>query len=298
MLCGVVLLLLAPRSLSSGLKGAASMEELPQPPGVGSCVLIDNSDAQGSAEPLQVVSCSEPHDGEVTMTWPAFVRPSGDTAAPPQRANWTAMGSSNRFTYFLCDGWNSDYLGIPLSFKGFLETSPPVFAGGPVYASTDKQYNRFSWSACVIRPALTAERYVGSIRGAGDHLSRARPSVFMPCLTVGRFAETEMVFADCSTQHRVEVIGVDRDPKSAVPDDEALAACRELVSTVTGAADPTFGGRLQIKVGSVGARTMTAAQVVDPDPVHAQDCMVELTIDGMLVGSVIGIGTAQLAVVS
>lgn len=294
----MLLLLVVPAVLSSGVPGAASPQPLPAPPEVGSCVLIawPSAAVASRSEPLQVVPCTQPHDGEVTMSWPSFVAPVASGTAGPNQQPFVVTSGASRLTYFQCEGWNADYLGTAAPLMELWQPSRPVTASALLYDTADGHYDRMHWSACVITPAISADRYVGSIRAAGSHPAADRPDAYMYCLGRGTYGATELTYVNCAAAHRVEPIGLDTDSQTSLPAEQALTECRALVAGVTGAPDPTFGGQLTIKVQPVGLRAMTEADAYASDDRHAQDCVVELAGQGSLTGSVVGIGDAALPV--
>ena len=292
---GVIILAVAlfaaaivPAALDRLVEGTAVAAPLPEPPPIGSCVHLPPQ------QPPEVVSCDESHDGEITMTWKAGEFPRSNEGAEPRSYTVAAVnGGGTRFTYFECFGWNSSYVGAS-TFVGDLVTPDPLYSGGMVYGSPDQRFSRLSWSACSITPSATGDEYSGSIRAMGTRPTVARPDVYTACLARPDFGQAELVYTSCALPHRVEPIAMDRDLDTSLPADQALAECRSLVQEVTGASDPTYGGRLLIEVQPVVSRLSPSDY--SSLAFAAQDCLVELTGDGDLVGSLVAHGDAPLPV--
>ena len=293
---GVIILAVAlfaaaivPPALDRFVEGTAVAAPLPEPPPIGSCVHLPPQ------QPPEVVSCDEPHDGEITMTWKAGEFPKANEGAEPRSYTVAAVnGGGTRFTYFECFGWNSSYVGES-AFSGDLTTPETLFSGGMVYGTPDQRFSRLSWSACSITPSATGLEYSGSIRAAGARPTTARPDVYGACLARPDFGASELAYASCALPHRVEPIAMDSDLGTSIPPDQALAECRQLVQQVTGATDPTYGGQLLIEVQPVRTRTLSLEQY-SPAELAAQDCVVELANGGSLVGSLVAHGDAPLPV--
>ena len=276
---------IVPAILDHDVRGVASAAPLPEPPPIGSCV---DFPADG---PPAVVSCGEPHDGEITTTWKAGEFPTSNESAEPRAYTLSnTVGSGGRFTYFECHGWNSLYVGSTELSAG-LTTPLPLFGGGMVYGSPDQRYGRLYWSACAIRPVDDAQ-YTGTIQGAGTRPTVARPDVYATCLGQPDVEATGLAYISCAQPHRVELIAIDPDVDSSLPADEALAGCHRLVQEMTAATDPTFGGQLAIEVQPVVSRLNPSEY--SSQAFAAQDCVVEPAGAGNLLGSLVAHGDAPL----
>lgn len=136
------------------------------------------------------------------------------------------------------------------------------------------------WIACAVTTG--ADPYPGSVR---DGFGRAA-DLYGECRDSRRGARSRV---SCAVGHDVEVIG------TAVigADDQAglAASCAQLISARSGMADPTAGGRLEVRVSPDDPNT------VPPDVSaggQAMICSVRVVGDGLLVASLVGVGDRPL----
>ena len=268
--------LFVPRLINPGLPGTASAAPMPSPPPIGSCVSF-------VGRPMRVVGCDEPHQGEITAVW---------AAEDPARA---VEATSTQ-----CDVANAAYIGIQQPVEMNDWTVAALFWETQlVRAPRTQRIGEYGWQACVLRSPDRAE-YAGSVRGLGD--LTARPDVFGNCQT-GNYE-----FTVCSVPHGSELLaytdGVWYDIQTGLPagsrieviHDVLNGGCRTLAETLTGATDPTYGGRLRIEVWieQVAQQQVTYDQSLYATSYRAS-CQLT-AVDGELTGSVIGLGDAELPI--
>ncbi len=299
----VAVALSAPGLFGLGQQGRASAEPLPLPPPVGSCVVVTGA---GYNAGVTMVSCQEPHSGEITKTWTAGEDPTASGAAEANEYSYRSGGGVSRFVYFQCYGWNTEYVGSERgSIGGLWASAPPSYSGEMIYAPPGQRAGKLFWSACLVRPLSSSSHptYVGTIRGAGQDSSKPRPGEFGSCLTRSAFGATEFIYGSCADPHLIEPMAVDAGARLNVADPvqqaDALAQCSALVAKRTGSVDPTYGGQLRIAVDALRLRTLTmaeTAQVTPDDPADPAECLVQLTGAGTLVGSIVGLGNNPLPI--
>lgn len=276
LLLAVFAVLVGPQVLRPGIHGQATAAPLPAPPEIGACMtLAPRSSAR--------VDCSEPHDGEVFMTW---------TADDPERP-------AGRHSPACADGLAA-YLGTdrPTTVHGWV---PTVFNASTrlVRAPRVDRLGDRAWAACLIRPANQA-RYAGTVVGP-DLDQRDRPGAFGDCWSGSLFFEVP-----CTEPHTTEALGtaagqlgrdeaVDLRPNGVPPQLDAILRqnCLLLAGEMIGAADPTFGGLLTVDV----IRSGLIAPVGDTSESvgWSVDCVVRAAgLD--LVDSVVGLGGGALPV--
>ena len=276
-LIGVLALLLAAVALlvvraaeNPGLPGSAAPVALPGPPPVGSCLVVDTT--------VTVVECAEPHDAEVTAGTTI------DDQAPSRS---------------FCDAAAADYLPPIITGDGWqvpVDVQTAVLPAPEGQRSADR-----GWRACTVRPE-SSERFTGSLRGMT--LATFRDDVFGSCPAPSRSDRIP-----CSAAHPTELLGTtnlaypDAQPTgayfgidnsaAALPD--AVGAdldhrCRTLAATLTGNPDPTYGGRLTVR--------LEVDTVVPTDVPGTLQVCVSCAVDAppgrWLTASVIGLGTAPL----
>lgn len=308
------ILLGAPALLSDGITGHPMAAPLPMPPAVGSCVTLpaDPNFSGAGEQGFQVVACDQPHDAEVSMTWPAGTPPQSQVGGTgqlpgefilPFNAEFPVLSDMGSGTvsspHFVCADWNLSFIGPPAPLAGSSWwTVWPTFASGMITAPAVDRAGVLGWSACIVEPATVPTRYAGTIRSAPTMPDQHRPEQYFSCLSRSQYGRTELIYSSCAQPHRVEPIALQSGLEPAAPADRALVGCLEVVQRLTGAADPSYGGRLAVKVENVGLRTLTLEQMTElpAGATAAGACVVELVGSGSLVGSVIGLGDRPLPV--
>lgn len=281
-LSGMVVLLLAvcaavlvPQVLRPGMAGQASAAPLPPPPPIGTCVTLNQRSHTR-------VDCANPHDGEVFVTWTA-----DDPARPVGRHS------------LACTDELADVMGTePARLHGWDLTVVDVATRLIRAPRADRAGDR-GWAACLIRPA-DQTCYTGAVGGLSADSLR-RPGAFGSC------ASGTLYFPlPCTDPHTVERLGtitgsrpvadatdLGSDGLPADLDASLRASCADLARDVTGATDPTFGGRLAVEVVPSGVVAATS-----PEPAaiaYSADCVVT-SGEVALTDSVVALGDRPLPV--
>ena len=220
-----------PRLFRVGLPGTASVAAVPAAPRVGSCVDV-------GAETVVVVDCASVHDGEVVLQWPSG--PDGRPAVidPVACAE-------------MVEPYPVDVAGEQLTGDWFARTGWVLVPGAatPVIARAPANQigTRFDWSVCLITAGVA---YAGKVGGADR--SEVAPGAFRACeAATGQVSCARPHFAERLADkwdvlpHAATTTGVDR--KQQIRETET-ASCLEFAAGVTGADDPTRGGRLTVEV--------------------------------------------------
>lgn len=249
----------------------------PQPPAVGSCLDLAGRDQR-------VVPCDGPHDAEVTRSVDA--RDPMATAMSQDRV-YDACGEAADRYVGLPFGPTSASIPQAADGQTDWQAPLPVYSGKPVYAPPDQRAGRYGWVACVILPQVPT-RYTGSVKGmvrtaaAEGEVGSVGASIAMPAAyrtCVGRNQRP----ASCAGPHQVEVVasgwavttialngsptgdaGATDPPSPAEIQQRAAASaatqriaalragqqqqCEDLASAVVGTEDPTFGGKLLVRI--------------------------------------------------
>ena len=235
-----------------GTPGAAVRAPLPELPAAGSCVRL-------YAPVQQLVPCTDPHDAEVTASW----RSGAGTAQD--------RGSD-------CGAATAAYLGPTPDPRSW--HPPPIRQIIRVVAGPDRSVlPSWSWQACLTVPELPngpdsgfTGRLAGSATGPGPAELRACYQIPAPAgnsaaaASGPRPADTRAV--RCRTDHDGEVLAVRRVRVAGAPtisfdsgqldsDPGRAAECTRQAAAATGAADPSYGGRLrvQVRVSIAGTRS-------------------------------------------
>lgn len=252
----------------------------PQPPPVGSCLNIDDTRTS-------VVDCSGLHDAEVTRAFgPLDPMATARSQDPMYNACATAADQ-----YIGLDTRVQPDL-IPPATEGPVvwKPLPPGYAGSPIYAPADQRAGRYGWAACVIKPRAPG-KYTGSIRGilstnaadlppgADGAAPIVTPATFRTCL------DRQQQPASCVGPHHVEVLAAaqvvtsirisnTQNPGTSAGSASSTAAaaeqfaelnaswqqqCTKFAASAIGTTDPTFDGKLLIRLGSAAGTTATVS---------------------------------------
>ncbi len=202
----------------------------PPPPAVGACL------SQGR----ELFDCAAPHRWEVVAAWSAD--------DPRRRAEATTDA---------CEQRADTYSGIATARTVGAWTARVTVVAAVLDAPADQRAGPDrGWTVCAVQPAWVDQR-TGSIGGA--HSVGDIPDLFGLCL--------DYIVAtggtDCLGPHDVQVLGSWDDQAAEramdagaatlqqLPQDLQTAAarsCLAFASTMTGATDPTYGGRLDYMV--------------------------------------------------
>ncbi len=298
LIAAAVLVMGASAALDRGVRGTATPRALPAPPPVGSCLIL-------TTDVVDVVDCGSPHHAEVLQTWPAGATPEGvpdfrSVAAHP-------FGGGGQVSTAGCSVAQSEWVH-PAALPGsaFWNPTSPVVDSQLLAAPQGERTPTRGWSACIL-VAPDREVISGSLRGTG---AAAPPSRLGSCVQAATNAWGPVTLT-CDQPHRIEVLASFRIRSvfdeaqrfTGMPDDGSLDdACTELAAAVTGATDPTFGGRVQVRAVSLFPASIREIDAVDPagNAVHTYiplpQCVVELVGEGELTGSVVGLDGAPLPV--
>ena len=264
------------------LTGVASRAITPTPPAVGACGNLRES-------VLVISDCADPHVVEVAHSWQA-----GSPAA-------------DRPSFGLCRDKVRSYVGLPPAQEAEAHESGrwsfplryrPIVVVGP-YGSRIEDW---SWQVCLVAPLGPApfDGYRGQVQ-ATPSTGPVSPALRV-CYTDPGIAQ---VIVPCTAPHLGEVVASQpftasgsAGQVSTSPAAGATESCAAAASSVTGAADPTFGGELRVAV--LSDETTRAPFGADIGVYYTADglkwlvCSLESTSIRTLVGSVAGIGTAPL----
>lgn len=274
-----------------GSPGKAVRAAIPVPPSVGSCVVR-------SSTGVQVVGCDEPHSAEVSLSWNA------DSPSPPPTD-----------PYQTCQTVTASYLrvtqgnGVPaLDATGWGITPVPYvveLAHGPQSALVAG----WSWQACLVLPVVPKiyqTGYTGRLADLPD--SMFTPPNLRPCYLRDSSVRSGIA---CGTAHLGEILASQQlrltgfRTEDQDTDPARTAQCTAIARTATGAADPTYGGRLSVVIylQTIGAGATSAptddglgAEISEAFTVSVASCALEVTGRQRLYGSVVGVGDAALPI--
>jgi hypothetical protein len=279
--------------LLSAPPGRALRAALPPPPAVGTCLASlspdgpESSNGTGStrnstaAASSGIVDCETRHDVEVVAAWQAddplvasLSRFSGYLSRPAAGPDRT-MGGVTDALVDACWHAVQAYVGPPQLAAQWYPAQPRVVPA-LLPAPADEGWGRRRWLACVV-VAGDGAAWNGTLRW---QRSAPRPRPAGLAVTCSPAASTGV--RGCDRPHRTEVLGW---PDHARPTDaDAAASCADHAELMTGRPDPTFGGRIRIRLQEQPAGLVNAPPL----------CVAELVGDGELIGSLVGIGDAAL----
>lgn len=250
---GVLILLLAAVGavILSGLTtrliaGTPIPMSVPEPPGVGDCLLEQLDLGTGSADGVlsipgaRIGSCALGNFGEVIAVKPHFPKLRWDSSEMMNPKVVALMGCPDGLAY----------LGLPgIDSNGLLAGwSPAIYVRvGLVSPDVRQQAAGQDWVACVAvgfdNAAGIPHRYPGRLRNA--FADRSLPPTLGAC---ARRSGLEDAIFSCAAPHGYQVLG-SADIKVAGSDDvAATASCRTLATRLTGMPDLTAAGRLRLVV--------------------------------------------------
>lgn len=228
-------------------------------------------------------SCSGRHDGEViaVVDHRFAVPPDARTAFDPYEqwcdpalSTWTGVPPDGHD-----DGWVLEYRAQKTVSLQFAGPDPRQLAAGQ------------QWVACIAVPQVTdalggtSTPYLGSIRNG--YTMSPPPPAFSSCWQQPQSGYDPLLAFDCTSAHRVEVVGhriVGKvDGGAPIASAEERRSCLAFAADVTGMGDPTAGGRLLIGV--------QIAAVADQDPSSGLDawCVISAGAGHQLVGPLLGL---------
>ncbi len=255
--------------------GTAVLGRVPGAPDIGQCLLQapPEQGGAGAGQSYRLGSCSTTHYGEV-------VQVSGITG--PVDAGATCADPAD----FL--GWSP-----PATSAAQVRWRPidvDVITMNPT--ALQRAFGQH-WVVCVITPLISGAAYTGSVRGV---LATGRvPVAFAEC-TGGLYVLTGSI--PCNRPHPYELFA-SADLPVPFRDQSGLDAdCRVIAATATRLPDLTAGGALDVRAVPFhqNADGATVTGLPDgPSDVGAQAvCLIGVTGDRLLRGSLFGLGTAPL----
>lgn len=293
---GLVVLLLAlavaaiiPNLTPKHIAGVASVTPPPPPPAFGDCVLETFSmDSQMTQTPkgLQPIyshpstgSCHGTVYGQVSMliTNPTLVVESLD-------------GSGRDANYDRCPG-NAPYEDLPAGSDAGTahgHWNVQLLANTVLIGPTPRQAAAGQhWLACAI---ALSQNQANQARGFAEPISQWRHSrqiaeAVGQCMLITASNDSS---TDCSITHAAEDFGYTTGPFTS----DLTVTCRKLVEDLTGMADPTAGGRLNVEVLSYdlnGDQVITTKQRTQTDT--NQVCMVNGGGRSFLKGTLLALGS-------
>ncbi len=275
--------------LGRSLSGVAARSPLPAAPESGSCLLRTGAEWVG-------VPCADPHTAEVVRSWSA-----------------ADLATARRYDQCMASG--RVYLGPSWGQSGDSPTesawsvpsvmSSTVLVSGPGPATT----RGWSWQACVVRPILLGPPGAG-YRGRLHDVptTGVLPVELRPCFN--RPAAVGVVGVACTAPHMGEVLaarslqvfGSPTDADDTATDPAVNSECHAIARRTTAAADPTYGGRLQVVV-NLHATGM--GFVVSKDSpgntshayvLYKASCALQVAAGHELSASVVGLGAGPLPI--
>jgi hypothetical protein len=257
-----------------GVSGKPQAVPLPDPPLIGQCL----------THLLETVECNDGHRWEVVARW---------SATDPMRT-FEAKDET-------CEQRIAEYgsLGTALTV-GEWSLSTTIVAT-VIDAPAGARSGVYGWAVCGIRPAWVDIR-ADSLRGVASAVEA--PELFGLCMkTWSNYSGVE-----CYLPHDEQLLGRTRDkaldtlvrrgtePYTAqmLPPEvlqEKKASCEQLAVTVTGAPDPTFGGKLRIRVA---IDPLSATSTFPVTVIYTATCSLAATGRLLLDGTLIGLGDRPL----
>ena len=254
--------------------GTAVLGPVPGPPRVGQCLLQAPPDPGGGAgQSYRLGSCSSRHYGEVAQLYGVTGPEDPGTRCddPAEFLGWSPPATSATHVR-----WQ------PIDVT--------VLAMSPT--ALQRSFGQH-WVVCVVTPLISGSSYTGSVRGA---LATGRvPAAFAEC-TAGLYVLTGSI--PCDQPHPYERFASAELPVSFRDQSALDADCRRIAAAATRLPDVTAGGALDVRAVPFhqNADGATVTGLPDgPSDVGAQAvCLIGVTGDRLLRGSLFGLGTAPL----
>lgn len=259
--------------------GSAALGRVPGAPRIGQCLLQapPEQGGAGAGRSYRLGGCSSTHYGEVAQVSGAT---GADTGGPADTRADCADPAG-----FL--GWSPPATATPVHWK-------PIDVKVIVMSPTALQ-RAFGqhWVVCVVAPLVSGAAYTGSVRGV---LTTGRvPVAFAEC-TAGLYVLTGSI--PCDQPHPYELFASAELPVSFDDQSRLDADCRVIAGAATRLPDVTAGGALDVRAVPFhqNADGATVTGLPDgPSDVGAQAvCLIGVTGNRLLRGSLFGLGTAPL----
>ena len=270
--------------------GAATRMAIPAAPTTGSCLARTSS---GWVD----VDCADPHTAEVVRSWSA--------ADVVLAGRYTLCKSAGRA--YLGDQWGQSGDSPPKADWSLPSVmSSTVLVDGPGTSLV----RGWSWQACVVRPVLLgagSAGYRGRLRDVPT--TGVLPAELRPCFN--RPGAAWVVGVSCSDRHTGEVLaarqlrifGTTTAVDTTASSPQVRAECLQIARRTTAAADPTYGGRLQVVVNlhatGLGFVTSTNTPVDGSHSyvLYQASCALQTTRPGVeLSASIVGLGSGPLPI--
>lgn len=278
---GVALIatLAAPVGWEVSLGDGASRADLPEPPAVGSCLVVVIG--------VSTVPCADLHEAEVVTAWRADASVVDDVARfsgyleRPFAGLDRSMGGVTEEVVNGC--WGAVMTAVRPEYDARDEPArwlpvPPAVQAALIAAPPGQGSGRWRWLSCVAVSAFE-QPWSGLLNGPVG-----RPTVRPAVLAATCGTDVSLTLVRCDRQHRSEVLGWPADG-TAVETADLAGTCFELAQQLIGADDPTFAGRVAVTV-------LTDAPFLHTSALPA--CTAEVIGDELLVGSLVGLGDAAL----
>ena len=288
------LLLVVPVLLTHGSAGSASADPRWIAPDVAACLTI--ADGGGS---IEQVPCVDPHNAEVTTSWPLGHGPGDPNPKAGYPYGLVLMPDD-------CDDDATVYTGESLSAdRPLWSPLPPLVTARMVWGPDGGPLH---WTACVLGDP-GGSTYTGTLRNANVDFSQPRPAPFTTCLALGELALRQLRYVACDQPHRIEMLGYfNTSPEmvargtveATVTQDQIAGECDVLTSHVMNTSDLGRLADLRVRSEALWRRSAVGGgspgSTADQAGLIIPDCFVEYIGDGVLTGSVVGLGSRPLPV--
>jgi hypothetical protein len=257
---------------SRTVPGTALVGQVPGAPRIGQCLLQAPDEGGGAGQTFRLGTCSGAHYGEVAQVWnvtgPADI--GARCTRPDEYTGWAQPTSVARVS------WR------PIDVD--VVTMRPT--------TLQRSFGQH-WVVCVVTPLISGASYTGSV---GGMLATGRvPVAFADC-TAGLYVLSGSV--PCDQPHPYELFAFAELPVTFRDQPGLDADCRVIAAAATRLPDVTAGGALDVRAVPFhqNADGTTVSGLPDgPGDVGAQAvCLVGVTGDRLLRGSLFGLGTGPL----
>ncbi len=270
--------------------GSATPLPTPTAPDSGSCLSITRAGWVG-------IDCADPHTVEIVQSWSAS----------------DASDASEVRLYERCIAAGQAYLGDQGGQSGDSPTRsgwsvPPVMSSTVLVSGPGRSMVKgWSWHACVVRPILLGTDnagYRGRLRDVPA--TGVLPVELRPCFN--RPGAVGVVGVPCSARHtgevlaarQLQVFGSTTGTDTTTTSPQVQAECFGIARRTTAAADPTYGGRLQVVVnmhatgmGFVVSRE-SSGNASQSYVLYQASCALQAGSGHELSGSIVGLGPGPL----
>ncbi len=256
--CVVVAAVVVPAAGGRQIHGVAQAAPIPGPPATGDCLTVAETDGwlQGphpSYRPQRLLPCAGERFGEVAAV--ITDRRTRVPAAP--RIQTPADGSvlTDDPNQIPCSDASARYLGLTVGADhdwviASAWSSLSMVSTAPSGPSELQQRAGQNWVACVVFIHDPDGRSVSHSSSLRDTFTKAtEPAALALCLDSSALASAQT--AACDAPHTVEAFGVTTTARPGLSQQALDQSCHALVVQLTGMADPSGGGKLQIVAATV-----------------------------------------------